>query len=355
MPAMLVVLAAALLLSAASTMAATDRPVADLDVCILKDTEQFDHDLCRRLAGEAYPALPRQHGLWPVLYRSFEDYQRNETLVAVSDGLIVGRAILEARYHPYCELVNLCVRPDHRNRGVATAIVREAISRARSMGFKVMTVQEYLQDAQAHVIYLQAGFLPATRGDMQRLIKLLDVPVVSNFLTSHPEAQFISEAAPDRGPRWWRLTWQDGGSHATLYLHGGSCQGDSDGFQPVLQGGELVDGAVSMSANVEVSEKEVARGGALDLTMTVQNHGQEPFKGVVRAVLLPNTQVATDQPPLPVDLAPDEEKAFSLPVHIGEDFDMGTQGFLSYRSAPLTLELCWEDGSLLLSAAVKIS
>lgn len=148
-----------------------------LQVRVLRSAEQFDHDLCRRLAGEAYPALPTMHGAWPDSWADAELYRQNETLVAIDDGLVVGRAILEARYQPCCELVNLAVRPDYRRRGAATAIVREAITRARSMGFKYMFLQESLQDAEAHGLYLKAGFLTATRGDMQRMVRLLDVPI----------------------------------------------------------------------------------------------------------------------------------------------------------------------------------
>jgi ribosomal protein S18 acetylase RimI-like enzyme len=339
-----------------SVSAAVADAADGIEVRVLRDTEEFDHDLCRRLAGEAYPALPTKHAIWPMLWPDAESYRQNETLVAVVDGLIVGRAILEARYHPYCEFVNLAVRQDYRNQGVATAIVRQAIVRARSMGSKYMLLQESLQDAQAQGIYLKAGFLPATRGQMQRMIRLLDAPVVSNFLTAHPGAAFTSEAAADLGERWWRLAWQDAGQSVALYLHGGSCQGDSDGLQPMVQACDLVDAGMSISVRVDLSDTQIMPGGMVEETMTVRNNAPEPFRGLVRAVLLPGTEIALEAPPVPVELASGKEQLVSFAIRTketGEEFDLARRGFLSYRSIPLTLELCWEGGSVLLSAAAK--
>ena len=327
----------------------------DLKVRGLQPTEEFDHNLCRRLAGEA--ALPGKHGVWPVIWPDPDEYRRHETLVAVNNGLIVGRAILEACYHPCCELVNLCVRPDYRNMGAGTAIVHEAMKRARSMGFKYMFAQEYLHDAQAHNIYAKAGFLMATKGDMQRLIRLLDVPVVSNFLALHANATFTSEPATQLGDRWWRLSWREGESTVALYLHGGSCQGDSDGFQPVVQAFDLTDGGMSISASAEASEKEMVRGETVSkVTMIVQNRTDKAFSGVVRAVLLPETEVAGEPAAtVAVKLAARERREVDIPIRVTGRFDPDTTGFLSYRSMPLTLELCWEEGSVLLSVAVKVA
>jgi GNAT superfamily N-acetyltransferase len=327
----------------------------DLKVRDLQPAEEFDHNLCRRLAGEA--ELPTKHAVWPAVWPNLDEYLRHETLVAVQNELIVGRAILEARYQPCCELVNLCVRPDCRNQGAGTALVNEAIKRARSMGFKYMFVQENLDDAEAHNIYLKAGFLMATKGNMQRLIRLLDVPVVSNFLTLHPSATFTPEPAAQLGDRWWRLSWREGESSVALYLHGGSCQGDSDGFQPVVQAFDRADGGMSISASAEASEKEMVRGETVSkLTMTVQNQADKPFKGVVRAVLLPDTEVVGEPAaPVPVELVAGESQVVDIQVRVTAGFDRGTTKFLSYRSAPLTLELCWEKGSVLLSVAVKVA
>lgn len=334
-------------------VATTSGPAETLEVRVLKSTEQLDHDLCRRLAGEADPALPNQHGVWPLIYPDAEAYRQNETLVAIDDGLVVGRLILEARYQPCCELVNMCVRRDYQNRGTATALVREAMARARGMGFKYMFTQEYLEDAQAHGIQLKAGFLPATRGQMQRMVRLLDAPAVSHFLTDHPHASFTSEAAPQLGERCWRLAWQDDGNCVSMYLHGGSCQGDSEGLQPVFSGFDLTDGELSVSARLDANRTEAARGDTVELTLLVR--AQKPFSGVVRAILLPGTEILDGASPVPVDLTAAEEVSVVLPIQFCDTLDhLASDGFLSYRSVPLTLELCWDRGSVILSAPVIV-
>lgn len=346
--------AVVLLLCAVSVMVATTGgPAETLEVRVLNSTQQLDHDLCRRLAGEADPALPTRHGLWPLVYPDLDSYRRNETLVAIDDGLVVGRLILEARYQPCCELVNMCVRPDYRDRGIATALVREAMTRARAGGFKYMFTQEYLEDAQAHGIQLKAGFLPATRGQMQRMVRLLDAPVVSSFLTRHPNARLTSEAGPQLGERWWRLAWQDGASAVAMYLYGGSCQGDSEGLQPVFSGFDLTDEALSVSARLDANRTEAARGETVELTLLVR--AQRPFSGTVRAILLPGTEVAAGDAPVPVDLVAGKETSVALPVRLCDSLDhLASDGFLSYRSVPLTLELCWDRGSVILSAPVIV-
>ncbi|MFQ5810216.1 MAG: GNAT family N-acetyltransferase, partial [Armatimonadota bacterium] len=236
-------------LAGIAVAAAPDDPGGNVVVRELRPADEFDHKLCRRLAGLS--GLPKQHTVWPRLWSSLEDHG-DRTLVGTVDGLVVGRAVLEAPYHPYCELVNLYVRPDYRGRGVATAIVRESIRRARGMGLKYMVLQEFGDSPGAHGIYEKAGFLRATVGEMQRLIHLLDVPLVSMLVQDHPDAEFVTEPAPELGECWWRLLWRSGDDYAALFLHGGSCQYDSDGFQPVVQACELARGEVGLEARADM-------------------------------------------------------------------------------------------------------
>jgi len=327
--------------------------------------EDFDHELCKRLAGLS--GIPKQHAAWPRLWSSVQDLS-GQTLVGSVDGLVVGRAILEAPHHPYCELVNLCVRPDYRGRGVATAIVRESIRRAREMGFKYMVVQEDKDSPAAHGIYEKAGFLNATVGEMHRLIHLLDVPLVSTFVHDHPDADFVTEAAPEFGERWWQLLWRSGNDHVALFVHGGSCQFDSDGLQPVVQACEFVCGNAGLMVKaemvtevrrgemVELREGKLVRNELAELAVVVENCGAQSFTGMVRAVLLPDTDVvgelATSVPQ--IKLEPGESTTIRLPIRVRHEFICDAQGVCSYPSAPLTAEICWEGGSILLSVAVKI-
>jgi len=350
-------------LTLVAVIAATGRAQEEVVVRDLRDSEAYDHSLCRRLAG--LESLPKRHGVWPRPQDPDQELRGGVTLVALVDGLLVGRAILEAPYQPYCELVNLCVRPDYRGRGVATAIVRESIRRAREMGSKYMVLQECLEDTQARGIYEKAGFLNATVGEMQRLIHLLDVPLVSAFLQDHPDAEFVSEPATDFGERWWRLRWEADREHVTLYLHGGSCQSDSDGFQPVVQACEFARGDLALSARVDMP-KTVSRGelgqyrspqrGLADLTVTVHNPGRTKFHGAIRAVLLPDTEPVSEFAAAApqIELEPGDTATVRLPIRVRPEFRCEGQRFNSYPSAPFTAEICWEGGSILLSAAVRV-
>lgn len=345
----LIVLVALLIASAA---AAQDR----VEVREYAPADDYDWQLTRRLTGLA--GVPSHHASWPALWPEDDPRTRRAglELLAEVDGLIVGRTLLEAHHQPYCELVNLSVRPDYQGLGVGTALVRQAITHARRLGFKVMVLQEGLDDALAHGIYERAGFVPATRGGMQRMVKLLDVPLVGSLLRTFPDAEFVSEPPPDRGEGWWRLSWHAGPEDfVALYLHGGSCQFDSDGFQPVIQACEFAGQGIVLHAEARMAA-QMKRGETSELQVTLENRGEQPFSGTVRAMLLPGTEVAGEaalRAPQ-VAIAPGEQETVALPIKVTHQFRCDYLPLGSYPSVPMTAEVCWERGSVLLSVAVKV-
>jgi len=329
----------------------------------LRADEEFDHQLCKRLGGMS--GLPQAHAAWPRLPEALLAGNGSETLVAEVRGLIVGRAVLEAPYQPYSELVSLVVRPDYRRRGVATALVEEAIRRARELGRKYMVLQEG-HDLPAHSVYERAGFVGGTVGEMRRLMHLLDVPLVSTFLREHPAAVFASEPAADRGERWWRLSWREGDETVALYVRGGSCQSDSDGFQPVVQGCEVTCGGRRLAAAVEMppaiartvpGRYPSPRDGTAEMRVAIENRGEAPFEGALRAVLLPDTEVIGEHAGAAARLHLEAGEAISVPLgfRVRPQFRTDLQRFVSYPSVPFTAELCWDQSSVLLSAAVKVT
>jgi len=346
-------------------MAAAPWPAEGVTVRWLRPEDALDHDLCRSLSGLA--GLPATHATWccPVPDPALPPHSR--TLVAASDGLVVGRAVLEAPYHPYCELVNLCVRPDYRRRGVATAIVAEGLRVARALGLKYMVLQTEL-DSPATRIYERAGFLRATRCGMQRMIHLLDAPLVGLFLADHPGAELASAPAADLGERWWRLAWTDGADSVELLLHGGSCQFDSDGSQPVVQAARWVSGDRGLAARID-APPEVCRGAVMDggngalianepsgLRITLRNLGAHALTVAVRAMLLPHTAIVAEHALAApqIELGPGEEAIATLAIRVEHSFPCDHQRFCSYPSVPSTAEICWEGRSVLLSAAARV-
>lgn len=325
---------------------------ADVAVRNLTDSDEFDHQLCRRLSREC--SLPRSHGRWPRSLLGDQPDPRAETLVGLVDGLVVGRAVLEAPYLPYAELVNLCVRPDYRRRGVGGAIVQAALHRAVALGCKYLMVQEYRDAPMAHGIYHRAGFVDATLGEFRRLICLLDAPLVRLFRMAYPDAEHRSQPLQERGERWWRLSWHANGQSVALDLHGGSCQFDSDGYQPVVQSCELRTAEVAFAAQLAAPPR-ARRGETIELALDIEAFGA-PFAGVVRAMLLPDTSVpgAVGLQASEVALAPGERATVPIPVRVAHEFRCDGQRFVSYPSAPFTVEVAWLGGSALLSAAVIV-
>jgi len=342
---------------------ATASPTQEtLRVRAIRESDAFDHYLCRRLAG--LTSLPRRHASWSgSVDRGSVD--PTQTLVASVDGLLVGRAVLEAVHPPYCELVNLCVRPDYRRQGVGSALVRDAQRRARSGGFKYMAVQIGRDDDRSRSFHEKLGFLPAAEGEMRRMVALLDVPMVRLFEQAHCEAEFTSRPDEELGPGWWRLEWRHGSQYVALSMLGGSCQYDCDGLLPVVRAFSVHDDRVVLQARVDAPDTihtgepgtyPSPQAGRAEVRVAVRNLGEVEFVGAVRAVLQPGLEVSdvagANVGELRVEPGGTGQAAFTVAVQPG--FSRDALRFTSYPAVPLTAEVCWEEGTVLLSAAARI-
>lgn len=79
------------------------------------------------------------------------------TLVARRDGSIVGALVLLA-WPPEAALASVAVHPDGRTRGLGTALVREALCRARAAGARWVTLQVDADNLGAVRLYRREGF-----------------------------------------------------------------------------------------------------------------------------------------------------------------------------------------------------
>jgi ribosomal protein S18 acetylase RimI-like enzyme len=345
-------------------VATASRTQEALSVRSLRETDAFDHDLVRRLAGITSSPIPRRHMTLPSLALA-DGPLGGDTLVACVDGLVVSRAVLEAVYPPYCELVNMGVRPDYRRRGVGTALVLEAQRRARATGFKYMALQTERDNERAYRFYESLGFLPAAEGEMRRMVALLDAPIVNLFRLRHAGWEFTSQSDEELGARWWRLEWRDGGQHVALLMFGGSCQHDSDGLLPTVRALEVRDQGAHLSIRADAPDTILTGepgkypppgAGRAEVRITVRNLGETEFVGSVRAVLLPDLEVpgcrGAELPELRVEPGDTGQAAFCIAVQ--PRFSRDAFRFTSYPSVPLTAEVCWAECSVLLSAAAKI-
>jgi ribosomal protein S18 acetylase RimI-like enzyme len=335
-----------------------------LSVRTLRDSDAYDHDLVRRLTGMVPSPMARRHLTLPSLPPDCGP-PNDDTIVACVDGLVVGRGILEATHPPYCELVNMGVRPDYRRRGIASALVREAQRRARAAGFKYMALQTELDNLAAHRLYESLGFVSAARGEMLRMLAVLDAPALNLHRMAHPTSRPSCRSDEALGTGWWRLEWRDGEEFVALVMFGGSCQGDSGGLLPTVRAFELREDDLHIAALVESADTVGAwapSGGPIEaagteVRVTVRNLGKRPFAGAVRGVLLPGLEVpGYEGAELPeVSVAPGGSAIRAFRVSVQPSFRRDALLYASYPSIPLTAELSWDGGSVLLSSAAKVA
>ncbi len=117
---------------------------------------------------------------WPNVAPDFDNSRNEQTLVVKVDGVVAGRAVLGAVTYPFAELENLEVMPAFRRRGLASRLVAEAVTRASEMGFLAVHLQTFLNERPAHALYAGHGFLPATQGEMLRMVRFL------NYIRRYP-------------------------------------------------------------------------------------------------------------------------------------------------------------------------
>jgi GNAT superfamily N-acetyltransferase len=91
-------------------------------------------------------------------------------LVAELDGEVVGVCQLivfrhlQARGGLCAEIESVHVHPDHRGRGIGSVLVRDAVSRARSLGCYRVQLTSNRARPEAHRFYERLGFEPSHVG-----------------------------------------------------------------------------------------------------------------------------------------------------------------------------------------------
>jgi len=140
------------------------------------------------LRARYWPGVADRGFEWPATGVTLDNFREKEVIVARVGGVVVGRAILDAVFYPLAELENLEVAPAYRGQGVGSAIVRQAVNAAARAGFLAIHAQTFKDNIPAHRLYTHHGFLAATRGEMLRVWKFLNLPALSQFLYDHPLA-----------------------------------------------------------------------------------------------------------------------------------------------------------------------
>ena len=291
---------------------------------------------------------------WPATGVAVEDFRDKEGIVARVDDVAVGRAILEAVFYPLAELVNLEVHPPYRGHGVGSAIVRHAVATAARAGFLAIHVQTFLDNVGAHRLYARHGFLPATRGEMLRLWKFLNLPALAQFLHDHPMALF--ESTPAVGSREHLLRWHEasGGDEIAVTLTGGSCQFDSDGVGPAVSALRLRSCAVRLAASF-AANSTARQGDTVAAHLTLTNESGSELSGGFRIGLNPGFRIASDHPGgerFSLDSGATLER--TLPIKLEPSFPSELLRICSYRSVPITAEFLLGDHAFWLTTQVHI-
>jgi GNAT superfamily N-acetyltransferase len=304
---------------------------------------------------------------WPATGVTPDNFRDKEVMVARVKGVVAGRAILDAVFYPLVELENLEVAPAYRGQGVGGAIVRHAIETAARAGFLAIHVQTSFGNATAERVYARHGFLPATRGEMLRIWRFLNLPALAQFLHDHPMALF--ESKPGAGPREHILRWRQpwgacpvseapaqaaGEDELSVTLTGGSCQHDSDGVGPGVSGLVLRSGPVRLAAKLDATP-EACIGASFTAHLAFADEGDEEMTGGFRLGLNPGFRIASDHPGGErFSLSPGASLQRTLTIEIEPSFPSDPLRICSYPSVPITAEFLLGDHTFWLAAQVRI-
>ena len=77
-----------------------------------------------------------------------------------ADGRIIATCALYPVDKATCELRKMYIRPENRGKGYGKRLLEEAISQARQMGFKTMTLETATVLKEAIALYRSYGFKP---------------------------------------------------------------------------------------------------------------------------------------------------------------------------------------------------
>jgi len=224
------------------------------------------------------------------------------------------------------------------------------------MGFLAVHIQTDLDNVAAHRVYAGQGFLPATQGQMLKLVRFLNYAALFHFLWEHPLALFECHAVEGSGPPLWELSWVNpiGGEKLAMHILGGSCQGDSDGFGPAVSSFLLKSGGAHLEARVR-GPSAVSRGQTFDLQVEIANLAPTESSGACRLLLNPGFRPANASPGAVVfSLNPRSTEVLSLPVEVLDTFNSEVLSICAYRSVSTVVEVFAGDHVFWLSCQHKV-
>lgn len=85
---------------------------------------------------------------------------RGRLLLARVDGAVAGCICLQQLAGDIAEVKRLYVRPDFRQRGVGSALVKAVVDEAQQAGYKIIRLDSANYMTNAHAVYAAHGFTP---------------------------------------------------------------------------------------------------------------------------------------------------------------------------------------------------
>jgi GNAT superfamily N-acetyltransferase len=322
----------------------------NLEVCLRDRFSTHGEELIRSRYG---PEVADRSFEWPQTGVTPEDFRDKEVIVAHIGGVVAGRAILDAVFYPLAELENLEVSPSFRSCGVGSAIVNYAIESASRSGFLAIHVQTDKDNITAQRLYARHGFMPVTRGQMLRVWRFLNLPVLSQFLRDHPMTLLDSRQVSDQEHL---LCWHDSGSEDELAvtIRGGSCQSDSDGLAPSVSVLRLQSGSIKLTAALD-ADLEVKLGAAFSTRITLANEGANELVGGLRLSLNQGFEITSDYPGgEQFAIPPGTAVERSVTVRLASDFPVAILGICAYPSVPISVDFLLGDNTFWLATQTHV-
>ena len=327
--------------------------VADngVEVCFRDRLSTHGEELIR---ARYWPGQADHSFEWPEIGVAPEDFRATEVIVSRIGGVVAGRAILDAAFYPLAELENLEVSPPFRGSGAGSAVVRHAIETASRAGFLAIHAQTHKDNIAAQRLYARHGFMPVTRGEMLRVWRFLNLPVLSQFLHDHPMALLDSRQVSDRAHV---LCWRDTGSEDELAvtIRGGSCQSDSDGVGPAVSELRLRSGSVRLTATLD-ADPSVQLGGTFSIRIALANEGTNELAGGFRVGLNPGFRIASDYPGgEQFSIPPGATVERSVAIALESDLPIAILGGCAYPSVPVSVDFLLGDHTFWLAAQTHVT
>ncbi len=282
--------------------------------------------------------------------------------MAEVDGVVAARIGLEAYCPPFAELANLCVRPDYRRHGLGQMLTRTGQREAARMGFSILFLQTEMDNLGAHRLYAAQDWVPTAHGNMLRMVKLVDYPLLAAFKRDHPLYQYQCTADTE-AERTWHMEWYAyiTDDRLKLTLEGGASRSDSAGVAPALTACDWKVDLGERRLIVKLQREQatdIAPGNHVELVIEATNAGKRAERGLFQMVLPQGVRItnpATNiEQSFSWSLEPGETIHQPVVVQVEPQYDLAALWYLNYASIPVSVEAFWEGHSALLCTCLPM-